>query len=362
MQIAQGGDVLRAVPPGVLAAFGFDPGVSRLRVLGEGHIHETFEVRTDTSRAVIQRVNSLVFPDPKALGRNTERIGAHLSRHPGEVDVPSPIRAVSGDLWWADSDGEIWRAYCFVEGAHSCPDRPTSEQAFEVGRAFGDFLGRLADMHLDVLEPTIDRFHDLPSRLDDLDRALAADRHGRAAQMAGESRDLVERASGLEADVPRMRHRVVHNDTKVDNVMLEDETGRAHSILDLDTVMPGWAAYDAGDCIRSALTGWVTSEGENPYRAATLFAAVADGFVVGGRGTIDPDEVRSFVVGALTMSLELAARFFTDHLSNDAYFRVSLPGENLLRGRVQMGVLRSLLQARPRLVEIAEGLAARISS
>jgi Ser/Thr protein kinase RdoA (MazF antagonist) len=346
------------IPEVVLASFAFDGKVRSVAPLGGGRIHDTFDVHTEAAdgRYVLQRINCAVFHDPAGLMRNVVRVLEHLGAS-GRSPVAELVPTRCGSAWCTDGAADVWRAFRFVRGAEACGTRPSPAAAAEVGRAFGDFARRLATLPLDALAVLLPGFHDTPSRLDELRRAAATDRLARARGARREIGFLLDRAAVADEIVAwqrsgRLPVRYVHNDTKTDNVLLDRSTGRAVCVLDLDTVMPGLLAYDVGDCVRSALTGWVDAGEMGPERVAATYEAVVAGFVKGGAGSITAEEVSSFLLGLEAIAVELASRFLTDHLCGDVYFRTTEPGENLSRCRAQIAVLCAIERARPGLREI----------
>ena len=342
--------------------------------LGNGHIHDTFLVSCSGAarrdRYVLQRLNRAVFPIPDIVMANVGRVLAHLHARLGPEraarEALTLVPARDGSLSVRDQAGETWRAYLFVAGASSHDVPRTPRDAQEAARAFATFQRLLVDLPAPPLAETIPRFHDTPTRLAALRRAVAADRAGRAAG-AREEIDFALANGGLAdalASLQRqglLAERVVHNDTKLNNVLLDDATGSAVCVIDLDTVMPGLALHDFGDLVRSA--AGAAAEDEPEYRRHVIspkrFAAIARGFIDGLGDDLSALERSSLVLAARVMTFECGIRFLADHLDGDRYFRARRPGHNLDRCRTQFALLRSLAEREHELQDLVESIAAR---
>jgi hypothetical protein len=227
---------------------------------GNGHINDTYcaVFQQPGGRYILQRINVNVFKNPVALMQNIERVTAHLAaRVAGEPDASRRvlllIPALDGGNWYVDSEGNYWRAYRFIPNAHSYDAVESTAQAFQAGKAFGEFQHHLASLPAPRLLDTIPDFHHTPKRFLALEKAIADDVAGRAVLARPEIEFALARKSMtsvlLDANLPE---RVTHNDTKFNNVLLDDATGEAVCVIDLDTVMPGLALYDFGDIDRKS--------------------------------------------------------------------------------------------------------------
>ncbi|HPW54174.1 MAG: aminoglycoside phosphotransferase family protein [Thermoanaerobaculaceae bacterium] len=343
-------------------AHAFAPGAALRHAarLGHGHINDTFLVELDRGgrgqRLVLQRLNRQVFADPLAVMSNIERVLDHLRRtlagFAPEVRARRVLTLVhtgEGSAWTCDSAGEVWRAYLFIERARSGATAGVPAEAFQVARAFGEFLRRLADYDGPPLAVTIPAFHDTRRRVDALVAAVARDAAGRVAGCRKEI-DLALEQQPLAAVLLDLHEgglvpeRITHNDTKLDNVLLDEITGEALAVLDLDTVMPGMALADFGDLVRSGVTTAAEDEPDCSRVEADpeLFAALTAGFLDGVAKLLRPVEVEHLAVAGQVVTYEIAVRFLTDHLDGDTYFRIGRPGHNLDRARTQLALLRSL--------------------
>lgn len=324
---------------------------------GSGHINTTvlaeFETPRGPARFVQQRINRAVFREPARVMENFARVVAHQRRalereHAREIErrVLALVPARSGASCYVDSRGETWRTLPLIGGAHSLDIPRGAEDARAAALAFGRFLAQLADLPAPRLHDTIPRFHDARLRFEQLSEAVRSDSEGRLTGCRAE----VEFALAREPVVARFEalktsgalpERVAHNDTKLNNVLLDDATGESLCVIDLDTVMPGSALTDFGDLARSAATR--AAEDERDLACvrveADLFAALADGFVRGAGPSLSAAERAELPFGALLMTTVIGLRFLADHLRGDTYFRVHREHHNLDRARTQFALV-----------------------
>jgi len=346
--------------PAVAGAFAPGAALRRAERLGRGHINDTFLVELDrvgvAERLVLQRVNRSVFPDPAAVVGNIDRVLGHLHRKLAGLPpalrarrVLTLVRAAGGAVWARDDEGGVWRATLFIDRARSCPMPPAPPEAFRAARAYGEFLALLADYGGTPLAATIPHFHDTRRRVTALVAAVERDAAARAAGCREEI-DFALAQRPLEAVLLRLHEegtvpeRITHNDTKLDNVLLDEGTGEALAVLDLDTVMPGMVLADFGDLVRTGATS--AGEDERDLSRVTvradLFEALVRGFAAGARSLLSAAEVEHLAVAGQVITYEIGVRFLADHLDGDVYFRVHRPGHNLDRARAQFALLRSL--------------------
>jgi hypothetical protein len=332
--------------------------------LGLGHIHDTFLVTVSsastTARFVLQRFNARVFPDVEAVMDNLARVSAHARQHVlrrGSVEPErhalSLRRTRDHQVVARSEDGSLYRAFEYVAGAKSLEVVADARDAFEAGRAFGDFAALLRDLPAPPLHDTLPGFHDTKQRLLKLRAALRDDACGRARDVEPEL-SLIEAHASLAdeaADLARagdLPLRVTHNDAKLQNVLLDAQTGVALCVVDLDTVMPGYLAHDFGDLVRT--TACVGGEDNRELTRVGLredyFEALALGYLREVAGFLTPSEGESLLRGAHWIIFELAVRFLTDHVQGDSYFKIARTHHNLERARVQLQLLRELDRSR----------------
>lgn len=306
---------------------------------GAGHIHRSFRVACERGAVVLQRLNERVFPDLDALMANLLRVTGHL--RPKLPCTLTLLPARGGGHLHREASG-AWRCTRFIEGGRMPVEPATPAEARAAARALGGFLAALSDLPVAELRIPLPGFHDTEARLSAFRAAVAADARGRAR----DARPLLEAA---EAHAPLasalagrgLPLRPVHNDTKLANVLLDARSGEGLCVLDLDTVMPGFAAHDFGDLVRSAAFDGGEEEPEARLDLERL-RALWEGYREGAGASLSPPEQAASGLGARVIAFELGLRFLTDHLEGDAYFSVARPGQNLLRARAAFARLRAL--------------------
>ena len=341
----------------MLERFALPGGEKTAEPFGNGHINNTFLVTAAgvKEKYILQRINSYVFVRPREVMENmlrvTEYLQERIREEGGDPDRETVrlIPSVSGEAWAEDEDGEVWRVMLCVPDTVSPELTDDPDVLAECGMAFGRFSRRLKDFPAASLHETIRDFHNTPVRLRQLEDAAAADSLGRlkdvAAEMdfarsrAAETRILTE---GLAAG--RIPLRVTHNDTKVNNVLLDRETGKAVCVVDLDTVMPGLLAYDFGDAVRVGACSAEEDERDLSLIHIEMpkYEAFARGFLGELKGELSEAELISLEAGARLMTLENGLRFLADHLNGDKYFKTHRPGQNLDRARAQFALLADM--------------------
>lgn len=316
---------------------------------GNGHINATYLVKTDEEQYILQRINHHIFQDVPGLMRNVERVTAFLAEKDPDPRHSLHLVPAKDGAAYVEAEGEFYRMYDFVHDS-ICLDAPeTDEDFYQSAVAFGSFQRQLADFPANELSETIPRFHDTPNRYRALRAAIEKDALGRAASC----REEIEFALTREADAAVMMNllaagelplRVTHNDTKLNNVMLDAKTRKPLCVIDLDTVMPGLAANDFGDSIRfGANTG---AEDEKDLTKISLslarYEAFARGFLEACGMALTPKEIETLPWGAKLMTLECGVRFLTDYLEGDTYFRIHRPEHNLDRTRTQFALVADM--------------------
>jgi Ser/Thr protein kinase RdoA (MazF antagonist) len=345
--------IARAEVIAVAQRFALDGPVSEVSAIEVGLINATYQVSCGERRYVIQRLNREVFGDPEAVMRNVERVTEHLAgkvgRHGGRA--LRLVAAADGGGWvWSGKD--LWRCYDFVTGCRTVDTVESVSQAREAGQAFGEFLRMLEDLPAAGLVETIPGFHATGARYARLEEVALADGCGRVGEVAAELEKirrrerLARRFEELE-ERGELRRRVVHNDTKISNVMFDEVSGRAVCVIDLDTVMPGLVVHDFGDLVRSAANPAAEDEralGKIVPRM-DVFGGLAEGFLAGTAGMLSATERAELAIAPQVLALELAMRFLTDFLEGDKYFHTERGGQNLDRCRVQLALLEGFENA-----------------
>ncbi len=315
-----------------------------------GHINETYLITTDTGvRYILQWVNQYVFPRVSAIMNNMSAISAYLREHEqGSMSMIRYIDTLEGESYYDDGRGGAWRIYRYVPNS-LCLQRPESpEDFYECAVGFGRFQYALSGFPAERLEETIVNFHNTEDRYRQFREAVANDAAGRLREVEEEVRFVLareERACTLH----RMREsgqlpvRVTHNDTKINNVLLDKDTRKALCVIDLDTVMPGLAAFDFGDAIRFGAS--TAAEDEPDLEKVRLDLELYRAFV---RGFLDAcpslteREIDVLPLGAYTMTMEVGMRFLADYLNGDKYFSIDYPEHNKIRCRAQFRLLRDM--------------------
>ncbi|HNS22597.1 MAG TPA: aminoglycoside phosphotransferase family protein [Sedimentisphaerales bacterium] len=326
-----------------------------------GHINDTYVVTTNarakTIRYVLQRINHYVFKEPAQVMTNVLRVTEHIRSKVSRTNPRLASRQLtvipSDDApgWYRDSAGNFWRMYNFVENAITYDTPESPELAREAARMFGWFQSVLTDLPGPPLHETIPGFHDTPRRLRYFQQVLAEDTCNRAGEAAAEIEFVLERAALCDV-LPNLVAkgelpvRIAHNDTKINNVLLDKDTGQGVCVIDLDTVMPGLSAHDFGDLVRTAACP--AAEDEQGLSKVTvdlsLFDALAQGFAQETGRFLTPVEKSHMVFGGLLITFEQMIRFLTDHLAGDVYYKVHHEGHNLDRTRTQMKLVQSIIE------------------
>lgn len=339
---------------------------------GSGHINDTYLltcIREDgiQQRYILQRMNHEIFKKPYELMENVVNVTNFLQEKIREAggdprrEALNVIPTREGASCCRGKDGSYWRMYRFVEGASSYDTVEKPQDFYESAVAFGHFQRLLSDYPAASLHETIPNFHNTVDRLANFKRAVREDLCGRAARVEEEIRFILDREAECHVLCDMLASgelplRVTHNDTKLNNIMIDDETGKGICVIDLDTVMPGSALYDYGDSIRfGANTG---AEDEKDLSKIScdlnLFALYTRGFIEGCSGSLTETEIRMLPMGAKIMTLECGMRFLTDYLEGDHYFKIHREGHNLDRTRTQLRMVKDMEEKWDQMRDIVE--------
>lgn len=344
----------------ILSAYALPGELVEAVPFGSGHINDTLRLTfSDGKRYVLQRLNTNIFKDPEGVMENIVRVTAHLKeklRARGgdpERGTLTVLMNRAGKSFVRTQDGGFWRITGFLEGTRSFDVVEDPALMKESGRAFGVFQNDLRDIDAASFADVLPHFHDTPLRYAQFTEALEKDCADRAKDCPAETEFLLKRRElAFAADKLRaageLPLRVTHNDTKINNVMFDEKTGRAAAVIDLDTVMPGLVLYDFGDAIR---TGANTGEEDEKDTARIHFAldrfeAFLHGFLEESADALTLKECETLPLGALLITYEQALRFLADYLAGDTYYKTAYPEHNLVRARTQIKLLREMEQAR----------------
>ena len=331
-----------------------------------GHINSTYFIDCENGeKFVLQHINTNIFKNPDILMDNIVGVTSHI-RKKLEEEGKDPLRGTlkfycseTGLYYYKDEEGRCWRLYKYVDEVDCYQTADSPELLERVGKAFGHFQMQLADYDAGVLRETIPNFHNTPDRLNNFKIALEKDTAGRASSIADEIKFVFDHSEVCSYIMDRIASgdlplRVTHNDTKLNNILMDHETGEPVCIIDLDTIMPGLVAYDFGDAVRFICSN--ANEDEFDLSKVTLnldkFRALTKGFLGAVGKMLTQVEVKSLVLGVYSMTVELAVRFLTDYLDGDAYFKVAYPGHNLDRARCQIKLAEDIYSKFDELEEI----------
>ena len=330
------------------------------RLYGSGHINDTylltFEIaEMGTIKVILQRMNKNIFTKPIELMENILNVTSYLRKkiieNGGDPDreTLNVIRTVDDMPYFVDSEGEYWRSYKFITDATSYDQVESPEDFYQSAVAFGNFQRLLAEYPAETLHETIEGFHDTKARFQVFKKAVEDDVCGRAASVQKEIQFVLEHEhlANVFADLLEKKEiplRVTHNDTKLNNIMIDNKTRKGICVIDLDTVMPGLAMNDFGDSIRFGAS--TATEDEQDLSkvscAMELFDLYANGFIEGCGGKLTEKEIDLMPTGAMVMTFECGMRFLTDYLQGDTYFKIHRENHNLDRCRTQFKLVKDM--------------------
>ena len=341
----------------ILPVFRFEGTYIKVEEMTSGNINSTYHLHYRSrsgkiNHYTLQNINNFVFKDPMAAMNNICIVTEHLRRSIA-ADGMDPERRVlevistkTGQTMHIDQHGSYWRAYRFIDNATPYDEIVKPEHFYEAGRAFGEFQKRLSDFPAEVLAETLPDFHNTTKRFYAFVAAVAADPVGRVAEVEEEIEYVFEhrKMSGeivkllAKGELPL---RVTHNDTKLNNVLIDDATDKAICVIDLDTVMPGCALYDFGDAIRYGASTAAEDEPDTSKISLDmdLYRLFTEGFLSEVAGFLTEEEILRLPLGVKVITCELLMRFLTDYINGDVYFKVNSPQHNLIRTHAQMALL-----------------------
>ena len=343
-----------------LSAFQLDGVAMSMERYGSGHINDTYLVRTRKAdgtdgRVIMQRMNTNIFTEPEQLMENilgvTSFLRERIIENGGNPDreTLNVIPTKDGKSFFVDSEGKYWRSYIFIEDAMGYDQVENSEDFYQSALAFGNFQRLLADYPAESLHETIKGFHDTKARFEVFKQAVVDDVCGRAASVKEEIDFYLERedVANVFGDMLTKKEiplRVTHNDTKLNNVLIDDATRKGVCVIDLDTVMPGLAMNDFGDSIRFGASTAAEDEKDlgKVWCDMELFAVYTKGFIEGCAGKLTAKEIELLPMGAKVMTYECGMRFLTDYLQGDVYFKTHREGHNLDRTRTHIKLIQDM--------------------
>lgn len=327
---------------------------------GRGHINDTYAVyfqfsEGDGIRHILQKINKNVFKNPAEVMENIARITAYLrqailnSGGDPERETMNLIKTSKGRDYFVDEDEEYWRCYQFIEDTITLQIVEKPRDMYEAGRVFGRFQRLLTDYPAETLFETIPNFHNTRDRFNKFVKALEEDIKNRARDVKAEIDFVLKRQNetGLLVDLAEKGElpvRVTHNDTKLNNILIDKSTGRGICAVDLDTVMPGLSLYDFGDAIRYGANPAAEDETDlsKVRMDESLFEAYTEGYLEEAGGILTDRELELLPTGAKMMTLECGMRFLTDYLQGDTYFKIHREHHNLDRCRTQFKLVSDM--------------------
>ncbi len=365
-------DALPVVIDEILKAYGIEDKLTDWSVIHNGHINRTYSVSYKTNngkteRRLLQQINTEVFKKPAELMDNIVRVTAFLkdkiSKEGGDTEreTLTVFKTKEGKYYYVDSTGAYWRCYNFVEDAFSYNAIENDQLFFEAGAAFGKFQSQLADFPIDTLFDTIPDFHNTYKRYLQLKDAAEKKAAGRLEKVAEELKFAYDREEDTKVLVDltekgELPLRVTHNDTKLNNIMFDNKTGKAICIVDLDTVMPGLSLYDFGDAIRYGAN--TAAEDEKDVSKVSvdlnLYEKYVKGYLSAAGKSLTKTEIEYLPFSAKLLTLECGMRFLADYLNGDVYFATAYPEHNLVRCRTQFALVADIEKNFDKMIKITE--------
>lgn len=334
---------------------------------GNGHINDTFCL--DSPRRILQRINTSIFKNPEELMENVEKVTDFLREkivaNGGDPlrETLTVIKTVDGKNCYKYDEENAFRMYLFVENTKSIENSKTPEDLYEAGVGFGRFQRMLADYPAETLHETIKDFHHTPKRIEALREAIREDKAGRAASVKEEIDFALEQAEWADVVIKgiedgRIPLRVTHNDTKINNILFDQESGKAVCVIDLDTVMPGSMLYDFGDALR--MGGSTAAEDETDldqvWFEVEAFEAFAKGYLSEVKESLTETEIELLPLSVKLMTYECGIRFLTDYLNGDTYFKIHREHHNLDRARNQFKLVADITEKEALLAEVVKNV------
>lgn len=343
--------------------------IEDMYILNSGHINDTFRVHvtnhTGSNTYILQKINTYVFKEPDLLMDNMVRVTSHIAGKLKEAGQDTHRRVIQlrpmqdGNYCYHNKENQAWRLMDFIGDTHAYDYAKDPIHAYEASKAFGHFLELLSDLDGPDLHITIPDFHNTPERFAQLEQAI----ENNAANRSATCRPEIDFALALKNITPvltdciangTMKNRPTHNDTKINNVLIDKDTGEAICVIDLDTVMPGLPLYDFGDCIRSTTrTGAEDSTDLDKIQMdLKLFEAITKGYLESAGTLLTAYEKENLAFSAKLITFEIGIRFLVDYLNGDLYYKTSRPEHNLDRARVHFKMIQSMEQQVEQMNEI----------
>jgi N-acetylhexosamine 1-kinase len=343
----------------IASKFDLEGEILNIAPYGEGHINLTLLVTTDEKRYLMQKMNTNIFRDPLNLMKSICGVTEHLRARGIETLCVVPTKDGQPFL----QGEECYRVYDFIENTITYQTVTDKEVFKNSGKAFGEFQNYLAEFDASKLTETIKDFHNTPKRYENFEKALKENAFDRAKECEKEIAFVQERKDTLDKVVKGIADgsiplRVTHNDTKLNNILMDADTRTARAVIDLDTIMPGSMLYDFGDSIRFGASTAAEDEQDlnKVHFDIELFKAYAEGYCGAVKESITDKEASLLGYGAYLMTIECGMRFLTDYLSGDTYFATKYAGHNLVRCRTQFALAKEMEEQMSQMNEIVENI------
>lgn len=343
----------------ILSNFNLPGTFVSMKAIDHGHINDTltvtFEENGKTTRYILQRINTNVFKKPDELMENVQKVTDYLARfiteHGGDAsrETLTVYKTLDGKNFLRTEGGDCLRIYNFVEGSYALQSIDDPEDFRKAAEAFGSFQRMLADYPSETLFETIPNFHDTAVRFTDLKKAVSENIAGRAESVSEEIAFALSREADTHILVDLLRAgklplRVTHNDTKLNNVLFDEQSRKGLCVVDLDTVMPGLSLYDFGDSIRF---GANTSAEDEPDVSKVsldlnLYKTYTEGYLSAAGDSLTDLEIEYLPFSSKLLTFECGIRFLTDYLNGDTYFHTDYDTHNLVRCRTQFALVADI--------------------
>jgi hypothetical protein len=341
---------------------------------GNGNINETFLLKYNQAgtevKYILRKINKYVFKNPEIVINNTIQVINHISnklQKEGEKEISNYVMKLvenkNGSFYQVDKNGDYWTVFLFINNAYTVSYVETKEQAYQAAKAFGKFQRYLIDVNLNEYKETIPNFHNLSGRLSTFDSILEHDPVGRVVkakkeiEIANNFRYVSEKITEMMKN-NKIPIRITHNDTKIDNVMLNKKTNAGQCVIDLDTVMPGIVLNDFGDMVRTSTSP--VAEDEKDASKVTMrmnvFEGLAKGYMEELSGCLSEIEIDNLVYGAMVIVYEQLIRFLSDYINGDKYYITKYDEHNLVRTRTQIALLKSIINQKTEMEKIISDL------
>ena len=342
----------------ILKGFKIEGEVKKIAPYGEGHINSTFLVETTVKNYILQKINTVVFKQPENVMNNILLVTEHIEKK-GALSL-TVIKTNEGKPMLKTEEG-CYRVYDFIENSLTLQKAENAQDFQNAGFSFGEFQKALSDFDASALSETIARFHDTPNRFENFKKAVEENKSGRLDTCKKETEFVLERFDTYDKIVKALADksiplRVTHNDTKLNNILMDPETRKGKAVIDLDTVMPGSMLYDFGDSIRFGASTAAEDEKDldKVHFDIELFRAYAEGFLSALGDSITEKERELLPYSAYLMTIECGMRFLTDYIDGDVYFATKYPEHNLVRCRTQFKLAYEMQQQENEMAKVID--------